>query len=335
DDDPWTASVEPSSMRDPQWTPLQTWNPSSRNWSLQRFRPFHYGRKPDWYTRTCCMRSMAVLILLSIALTSGIVYGLHANDSFNGNLGPKGGVPMSAPGPPLPVRGVLNNNFTIGIYFGAAIDWQVDDPQNFNREIKKQAAIQESTFYLDDQDFLVSGNVNSSGIIHQVEDRVSWTAALIRGTGAVMGMTVIPQVPLQNISLQSFKKVAEKCKMVNEMGVPVMLRFAPEMNGNWYPYGQQPKDYIRYFQNLTALVRNVTNNTAMVWSPASGLGYPFESQIPRNDTRFVFLDTNGDGTLSEVDDPFTPYYPGDQYVDWVGLVSLYTGSPANSRLYPI
>lgn len=36
------------------------------------------------------------------------------------------------------------------------------------------------------------------------------------------------------------------------------------------------------------------------------------------------LDTNGNGVLDQEDDPFTPYFPGPEYVDWVGL-SFYRG----------
>jgi hypothetical protein len=35
------------------------------------------------------------------------------------------------------------------------------------------------------------------------------------------------------------------------------------------------------------------------------------------------MDTNGDGVLDNSDDPFTPYYPGDDMVDWVGI-SVYS-----------
>jgi beta-mannanase len=38
------------------------------------------------------------------------------------------------------------------------------------------------------------------------------------------------------------------------------------------------------------------------------------------------LDTNGDGKVDSNDDPFSPYYPGDDWVDWVGL-SVYWFGP--------
>ena len=31
------------------------------------------------------------------------------------------------------------------------------------------------------------------------------------------------------------------------------------------------------------------------------------------------MDTNGDGVVDNLDDPYEPYYPGDASVDWVGM----------------
>ena len=40
---------------------------------------------------------------------------------------------------------------------------------------------------------------------------------------------------------------------------------------------------------------------------------------------FALLDTNHDGHLSNTDDMYSPYYPGDDVVDWVGLTVYYWG----------
>jgi hypothetical protein len=79
---------------------------------------------------------------------------------------------------------------------------------------------------------------------------------------------------------------------------------------------------------MAQTIRLNTNNTALVWSPATGSGYPFgyNSYVPSKE-----LDTNGDGKFDSDDDPFAPYYPGDQFVDWVGLSSFFSG---DSRIYP-
>lgn len=58
----------------------------------------------------------------------------------------------------------------------------------------------------------------------------------------------------------------------------------------------------------------------MLWTPNIGYNYPFGGQIPRdNANNFGLMDTNQDGTINNRDDPYEPFYPGDSYVDWVGL----------------
>lgn len=80
--------------------------------------------------------------------------------------------------------------------------------------------------------FSTKGIVNSSGILHEVKDVYMWSAMLIRGTGAIMSMTVIPTLPLDAYTNQTLISLAAKCKEINEMGIPILLRFAPDMNGN-------------------------------------------------------------------------------------------------------
>jgi hypothetical protein len=59
-----------------------------------------------------------------------------------------------------------------------------------------------------------------------------------------------------------------------------------------------------------------------------GINYPFTSpsalvQFPAVGTEdFRLMDTNNNGRIDGADDPYLPYYPGDEFVDWVAL-SLY------------
>ena len=88
---------------------------------------------------------------------------------------------------------------------------------------------------------------------------------------------------------------------------PIFLRFAHEANGWWYPWCPSYSDtdnvsnetYIIAWRNFADMVHANAANVAMVWAPNQG---------------------NGPGEL--------PYYghtyPGDDYVDWVGL-SVYNG----------
>lgn len=87
---------------------------------------------------------------------------------------------------------------------------------------------------------ILSSNVTSIGIPHFVPDAYLWTAALIRGTGAIMALHIIPSVNLSLISNTTLSALAAKCAEINEMGVPVLLHYCPDMNGNWYSYGIYP-----------------------------------------------------------------------------------------------
>jgi hypothetical protein len=112
---------------------------------------------------------------------------------------------------------------------------------------------------------------------------------------------------------------------INRRGVPVMVRFAQEMNGSWYPWGQQPAAYTRAFRALAKAVHASAKGTAMMWAPNYGGGYPFAGgtfEARAGTAGYRALDTDHDGRLSMQDDPYQPYYPGDSAVDWVGM-SLY------------
>lgn len=105
---------------------------------------------------------------------------------------------------------------------------------------------------------------------------------------------------------------------LRESGAKIFLRFASEMNGDWVAYHGDPKKYIEKWQLLTKVMRERAPNVAMVWCPYA---------MP----------------LANVEE----YYPGDEWVDWVG-VNMYnvtyfnqdTSTPAKevgpkALLYPI
>jgi len=79
-------------------------------------------------------------------------------------------------------------------------------------------------------------------------------------------------------------------KDIADSGIPVFLRFASEMNGDWTPYHGDPAAYVRAFQYLAEKVHREAPNAAMVWCP---------NEIPQ--------------------ETIDSYYPGDDAVDWVGV----------------
>jgi hypothetical protein len=84
-------------------------------------------------------------------------------------------------------------------------------------------------------------------------------------------------------------------------GHPVFLRFAHEMNGDWYPWakGTSPHVYKAAWRHLVRLFRRAgATNVRWVWTPY----------------------VNPGGHL-----PFRSRYPGNRWVDWVGLDGLNWG----------
>lgn len=82
-------------------------------------------------------------------------------------------------------------------------------------------------------------------------------------------------------------------------GAKIFLRYASEMNGPWVKYHGDPAKYVEKWKLITGIMRDRAPNVAMVWCPYAT-------------------------PLKGVED----YYPGDEYVDWVG-VNLYNVSYFN------
>lgn len=98
--------------------------------------------------------------------------------------------------------------------------------------------------------------------------------------------------------------VRQFAREAKQAGIPIFLRFAGEMNGEWVPWHDKPEKYIEKFRLIHDIMEEEAPNVAMVWSP---------NFLPRHN--------------------IDQYYPGDKYVDWVGL-SLYTIPYSHGREVP-
>lgn len=84
-------------------------------------------------------------------------------------------------------------------------------------------------------------------------------------------------------------------------GKPVVVRFAHEMNGDWYPWGErtagnEPGDYVQVWRHLHDIFASVgATNVVWYWSV----------------NRIDQLPAAGKNVNS--------LYPGDDYVDWIGM----------------
>ncbi len=97
-------------------------------------------------------------------------------------------------------------------------------------------------------------------------------------------------------------------RQVARFGYPVLIRFAHEMNGSWYPWGvgvhgNTPTKYKRAWRHVVDVFREQgADNAQWVWAPQ----------------------VNKDGRY-----PFKRLYPGDESVDWVGLDGFNAGLHGN------
>lgn len=123
--------------------------------------------------------------------------------------------------------------------------------------------------------------------------------------GAVSMVTWEPQtakgegIPLREIVAGRYDRYIRKsAEAVAAWGKPIMVRFAQEMNGRWYPWGlgvdgNTARDFREAWHHVFWVFRNHgASNVEWVWSP------------------------NEDAGGSH---PLAVFYPGDEFVDWVGI----------------
>lgn len=198
-----------------------------------------------------------------------------------------------------------------GPYVGPVLDWQQDSADAYVERLGISPSVfgQSLPFPLesDDRRFL--------------EQFVQQTAA----HGAIAQLTLEPRLPLSQITTEHATDLgAQVDDLHTTYGTEVVLSFAPEMNGSWRAWGQQPATYREAFRTVASAVRSETDAITMLWAPTYGAGYPFgdaHGLSPGAEPRPVEqLDTTGDGTITEADDPYGPYWPGADVVDRVGLV---------------
>ena len=202
-----------------------------------------------------------------------------------------------------------------GAYFGVYLDWQHDSAAAFNKRLGVPAAVYVAFFHLP----LGKDKKNDlDNFINQVAQQ-----------GGSALVTLEPYDGLDIITPHLAAELAKRFAAYNKRGVPVFLRFAHEMNGYWYPWSQQPIEYVRAFRILASEIHKHAPLTAMLWAPNIGGSYPPDSGgylATPGSYNFKLLDTNRDGRLDLLDDMYAPFYPGDDAVDWVGMSVYHWGN---------
>lgn len=106
--------------------------------------------------------------------------------------------------------------------------------------------------------------------------------------------------------IRTFAESVRKSKLT------VHIRYAHEMNGDWYPWSHEPDQYIAAWRHVVEVFRSVgAKNAKFMFAPAPNL----------------FL-TSADAWLAQV----TPYWPGADHVDFVGTTVVNLGG---SKTYTV
>ncbi len=118
-----------------------------------------------------------------------------------------------------------------------------------------------------------------------------WVAK-VKASGAAPHIAFEPNEGLGEVQdgkyLRAWARDAARTK------TPIFLRWASEMNGNWGKYSGKPELYKEKFRLITRVMREEAPNVAMLWTP-----------------------------FAEPTKLIAAFYPGDEWVDWVG-VNIYS-----------
>ncbi|MFF8725527.1 glycoside hydrolase family 26 protein [Streptomyces sp. NPDC015171] len=102
--------------------------------------------------------------------------------------------------------------------------------------------------------------------------------------------------------------IKEYAAAVRGLNLPVVIDFADEFNGHWEKWGTNdvtPAQYVAAWRHIhQTFVDTGATNVIWAWSP--------NIVNPVRDVRLA------------------PYYPGDAYVDWVGLIGYFTTGEDNA-----
>ncbi len=135
--------------------------------------------------------------------------------------------------------------------------------------------------------------------------------------------------------------------------LPVVIRFDHEMNGNWYDWSGgrvenapsnnpcdpslnnplAPNLYVQAWQHIWNVFNSVGANSDVIWAwtpdrvdglgnAGQGLAQPAFDPVP-----------GGSGSASAGDTSLSQDYPGDKYVDWLGMSGYAWNTPTASWTY--
>jgi beta-mannanase len=221
---------------------------------------------------------------ISLSVVAALSLVACTNEPKDDEIGDDGGeLPPLPEAPPSakvpPVQGAL---------FGAFVGVGDESPEDFESQERKLGRR-----WVIDNRFYSSEDWN---------ERTDWTISQKK----IPLITWEPQGwPLDEIIAGTHDDLfRERARSLRDKGVEIFLRWGHEMNGNWYPWSGEmnggaaggARKYIDAWRHMHDLfAEEGASNVVWVWNP-------LVTDVP-----------------AAAWNHWTNYYPGDEYVDWVGL----------------
>ncbi|EFP91475.2 hypothetical protein PGT21_035337 [Puccinia graminis f. sp. tritici] len=128
----------------------------------------------------------------------------------------------------------------------------------------------------------------------------------------VWQIALLPSEGLEKVTPYVADRIAIKMASINKLGITVWLRFAHEMNGDWYGWGLKPELFRQKWRMLAHAIRARTHGTYMLWAPNVAFG-SYEDSIRGGYSR---------------------YWPGADTVDISGLSFYHFGGEDRLNVLP-
>ena len=138
---------------------------------------------------------------------------------------------------------------------------------------------------------------------------ITWEpwASVDAAEGTAVEAAIQPKFSNQTIAAgQADDYIRMFATSVKNSELTVYVRYAHEMNGNWYPWYHDPAVYVQAWKHIVEVFRSVgANNAKFVFAPTPNLYEPGD-----------------EGWMSHIQE----YWPGPDYVDYVGTTMINMGN---------
>lgn len=155
-------------------------------------------------------------------------------------------------------------------------------------------------------------------------------AQQVYSTGAMPFISLLPRSSYRQYKIDSVfsfdkildgdfdKELIQWALDAKNSGIPMMLDFAPEMNGNWFPWSGVYNFYDGNIHTAGKMYRDTYRHIVDIFRKAGA-----------HNITWAFHPNGGSFNLAEWNN-MKEYYPGDDYVDWIG-VSIYGSQRIGDR----